>query len=97
MKKFDLKNWTNTLKILFDDGTEYRLPDISYDKFENSELYKSGSSDIEYDKYLREQIRAVHDAKIKGYLLWNARQVYTVPFKVVKNYYKNNKKNLAQN
>jgi|TARA_R110000803_G_scaffold193947_1_gene256947 hypothetical protein len=54
MKKFDLKNWTNTLKILFDDGTEYRLPDISYDKFENSELYKSGSSDIEYDKYLRE-------------------------------------------
>lgn len=35
-------------------GTEYRLPDLSYDKFKNSELYKSGSSDIEYDKYLRE-------------------------------------------
>jgi hypothetical protein len=27
---------------------------MSYDKFEKSELYKSGSSDIEYDKYLRE-------------------------------------------
>jgi len=54
MKNFDLKNWTNTLKILFDDGEEFRLPDISYDKFVNSELYKSGSSDVEYDKYLRE-------------------------------------------
>ena len=54
MKKFDLKSWTNTLKILFDDGAEYRLPDISYDKFENSELYQRGSSDVEYDKYLRD-------------------------------------------
>ncbi len=50
-----------------------------------------------YDKYLREQIRAVHDSKIKGYLLWNARQVYTVPFRVAKNFYSKNKKKVAKN
>jgi len=49
-----MKKCTNTLKILFDDGEEFHLPDISYDKFENSELYKGGSSDVEYDKYLSE-------------------------------------------
>lgn len=54
MKKFDIKNWTNTLRIVFDDGNEYRLPDISYKKFIESDLYKTGSSDVEYAKYLRD-------------------------------------------
>ncbi len=54
MKKFDIKNWSNTLRIVFDDGNEYRLPDISYEKFMESDLYKTGSSDVEYAKYLRE-------------------------------------------
>ena len=54
MKKFDIKTWTNTLKILFDDGSEYRLPDLSYEKFKDSKLYVSGESNIEYERYCRE-------------------------------------------
>lgn len=55
MKEFNIKEYTNTLKIVFDsEETEIRLPDISYDKFIKSDLYKSGSSDIEYDNYLSE-------------------------------------------
>ncbi|HSV98243.1 MAG TPA: putative glycoside hydrolase [Spirochaetota bacterium] len=48
---------------------------------------KLGASGMSYDKYIEEQIRAVHDAGIKGYLMWNARQDYIVPLQVVKNYY----------
>jgi hypothetical protein len=40
-----------------------------------------------YDHYVREQIRAVHDAGIRGYLLWNARQEYDVPLQVMRKYY----------
>lgn len=54
MSEFDMKNHTNTFRVVFDDGDEFRLPDLSYDKFINSELYADGSSDIEYEKYLRE-------------------------------------------
>lgn len=52
INKFDLVKWTNTMRVVFDDGLEYRLPDMSYDKFKESHYYKSGSSDLEYDKYL---------------------------------------------
>ncbi len=48
---------------------------------------KLGASGMSYDKYIEEQIRAVHDAGIKGYLMWNARQDYVIPLQVVKNYY----------
>jgi hypothetical protein len=44
---------TEGIKIKFDDGTEYRLPDISYEKF-TEHMFKSGCSDVEYDKYCRE-------------------------------------------
>ncbi len=40
-----------------------------------------------YSKYIKEQIKAVHDAKIKGYLFWNASQKYKIPFAVTKKYY----------
>lgn len=54
------------IKIKFDDGGEFRLPDISYEKFTEhmfsgtallckSSASRYGSvSDIEYDKYCRE-------------------------------------------
>jgi hypothetical protein len=41
------------IRIKFDDGTEYKLPDISYEKF-TEHMFESGSSDVEYDKYCRE-------------------------------------------
>jgi len=37
--------------------------------------------------YIEHQIRAVHDAKVKGYLLWNARQDYGAAFEAVASYY----------
>lgn len=41
------------IKIKFDDGREFRLPDISYEKF-TEDMFSGGGSDIEYDKYCRE-------------------------------------------
>lgn len=41
------------IKIKFDDGTEYQLPDISYDKFIKY-MFDHGCSDVEYDEYCTE-------------------------------------------
>ena len=41
---------TEGIKIKFDDGREYRLPDISYEKF-TEHMFKSGGSDVEYVLY----------------------------------------------
>ncbi|NTV74601.1 MAG: hypothetical protein HGA66_10385 [Holophaga sp.] len=38
-----------------------------------------------YTSYIKDQIKAVHDADIRGYILWNANQDYAVPLEVVKN------------
>lgn len=54
------------------------------------QAFKMKLYDMPYDKYINEQIRASHDAGIKGYFLWNARQDYDVPFQVVKNFYSKN-------
>jgi hypothetical protein len=43
----------DVIKIKFDDGTEYKLPDISYEKF-SEYIFKDGCLDTEYNKYLRE-------------------------------------------
>lgn len=48
---------------------------------------KLGVSKLSFEKYIEAQLQAVHDAGIRGYLLWNARQDYNVPFAVVKGYY----------
>lgn len=52
--------------------------------------------DMPYDKYITDQIKAVHESGIKGYFLWNARQDYDVPLHVVKSYYLKNTK-IAKN
>lgn len=44
--------------------------------------------DNSYDSYLRNQIKAVHDAGVRGYIFWNARQDYVLPLKVAAEYYK---------
>ncbi len=43
---------------------------------------------MSFAKYIEEQVRAVHDSKVRGYIFWNARQVYDTPFNVLKEYYK---------
>jgi len=60
------------------------------------QAFKMKLYDMPYDKYINEQIKAVHDSGIDGYFLWNARQDYEVPFQVVKTFYKKNS-NLAKN
>lgn len=48
---------------------------------------KLGRSKLSYDKYVEVQIKAVHDAGVRGYIMWNARQDYEVPLAVAKSYY----------
>jgi len=45
-----------------------------------------------YDHYLREQIKAVHESGVMGYIMWNARQDYEAPLRVAKEYYQKNSK-----
>ena len=41
------------IKIIFDDGSEHKLSDISQNKFDEF-MFKSGMNDIEFKKYKRE-------------------------------------------
>ena len=43
--------------------------------------------DMLFGTYVQEQIRAVHDANIRGFILWNARQDYAEPLHAVKDFY----------
>ncbi len=48
---------------------------------------KVSVSGLSFDKYVGAQVKAVHDAGVRGYILWNARNDYTVPLAAVRNYY----------
>jgi hypothetical protein len=61
---------------------------VSYIQAFKMKVTKSGLS---YDEYVRQQVKAVHDAKIKGYILWNAAQDYEIPFKVTEEFYREQK------
>ncbi len=51
------------------------------------QAFKMKLYDIPYTKYIRDQIAAVHDAGIKGFLFWNAQQVYDIPLDVTRSFY----------
>ncbi len=51
------------------------------------QAFKMRLGDIPYDRYVRDQIRAIHDSGVKGFLFWNARQDYAVPFQVTRDFY----------
>ena len=44
-----------------------------------------------YPDYIRKQVQAVHDSGASGYIFWNARQQYDVPFEVTEKFYGDNK------
>jgi hypothetical protein len=73
--------------------TVYITSKRARDRTKNAEIvsyiqaFKMRLGPIPYYKYIKDQIRGVHDAKIRGFLFWNARQIYTVPLRVTKNYY----------
>jgi len=54
------------------------------------QAFKMKLYDIPFEKYIADQIKATHDAEIRGYLLWNARQEYAIPLQVVKDFYEKN-------
>ena len=51
--------------------------------------------DMAFKEYVMRQIKAVHDSDVKGFFLWNARQVYHVPLEAVREYYGNSLKDQA--
>ncbi len=51
------------------------------------QAFKMKMAGIPYDKYIQDQLQAVHDSGIKGYIMWNARQDYEIPFAVAKRFY----------
>jgi hypothetical protein len=51
---------------------------------------KLAISKLPFDKYIEVQIKAVHDSGVRGFLMWNARQEYDIPFSVVKGFYDRN-------
>jgi hypothetical protein len=53
------------------------------------QAFKMKMSGIPFDRYLLDQLKAVHDAGITGFIMWNARQEYDVPLAAVKNFYSN--------
>lgn len=56
------------------------------------QAFKMKLYDMPFDKYIAEQLKAVHESEIKGFLMWNARQDYIIPLKVVKDFYRKNPK-----
>ena len=49
---------------------------------------KLSLTNLSYEKYIEEQLKAIHDSGIRGYILWNASQKYDTPFDVMKDFYK---------
>ncbi|HQQ23447.1 MAG TPA: putative glycoside hydrolase [Spirochaetota bacterium] len=48
---------------------------------------KVKTSGLSFQKYQEEQIKAVHDAKVGGYIFWNAAQEYATTYQAMQNYY----------
>jgi hypothetical protein len=49
---------------------------------------KVSKSNLTFAKYIEEQLKAVHDSGVRGYILWNASQNYDIAFKVMDEFYK---------
>lgn len=68
------------------------------DRTKNAEIvsyiqaFKMRLGNNSYEHYILEQVKAVHESGVRGYIFWNARQDYDVPFSVITEYYKKNSK-----
>jgi hypothetical protein len=51
------------------------------------QAFKMKMTGIPFEKYVFDQVKAIHDSGINGFILWNARQEYDLPLSVVKSYY----------
>ncbi len=57
---------------------------------------KVSISGMSFSKYMTEQIKACHDAKIKGFIFWNASQSYDLPFAATRQFYNDYAKKISQ-
>ncbi|MFW5710245.1 MAG: putative glycoside hydrolase [Bacteroidota bacterium] len=57
---------------------------------------KVSISGMSFSRYMTEQIRACHDAKIKGFIFWNASQSYELPFAATRQFYDDYAKKISQ-
>lgn len=48
---------------------------------------KVKQSGLSYETYVEQQIKAVHDAEVNGFIFWNASQEYDIPFTASGNFY----------
>lgn len=86
-------NWINTPY-----ETVHKTAKMAKEKADNAIIVtyiqafeiKVQQTGLSYAEYIKKQIEAVHDTDTGGYIMWNARQVYTVPFEVTKAYYRDN-------
>ncbi|OHD65335.1 MAG: hypothetical protein A2176_15485 [Spirochaetes bacterium RBG_13_51_14] len=53
------------------------------------QAFKMKMAGIPFETYIMDQLKAVHDSGIKGFIMWNARQEYETPLAVVKDFYLN--------
>lgn len=73
--------------------TVLKTSESARERVKNSEIvsyiqaFRMKLSGIPYSKYINDQLKAVHDARIKGFFFWNARQKYSIPLKVTKDFY----------
>ncbi len=56
------------------------------------QAFRMKLSGIPFTKYIKDQLKAVHDAKIKGFFFWNARQQYSIPLRVTRDFYSQKEK-----
>ncbi len=66
---------------------------VTYIQAFNIKVSVSGMS---FSKYMTEQIRACHDAKIRGFIFWNASQSYEIPFAATRHFYDNFSNKISQ-
>jgi hypothetical protein len=53
-------------------------------------------SGLSFEEYQVQQIKAVYDAGVSGYIFWNARQDYATTFRVMEQYYTKTKQTNAE-
>ncbi|MCU0848160.1 MAG: putative glycoside hydrolase [Spirochaetes bacterium] len=51
------------------------------------QAFKMKMGGMPYEQYINDQIRAIHDSGVKGFILWNASQEYAIPLSVTKSFY----------
>jgi hypothetical protein len=87
-------HYTWSKKLQYDPyHTVYITSKKAADRVKKAEIvtyiqaFRMKLGDIPYDKYIYDQLLAIKDSGVRGFLMWNAAQNYEVPFEVMKKFY----------